>query len=169
MSTPNRTSRLGGGTYRRPSADVLDDLTNPGISGTSNYSGTSGTVETIETQDVSETSGAVVTSGTKRNSGTSATQGGSDTRDTSSNSETFDASGTSGNSGTKPAATPRDHVKVSRPLVGEMRDAVWFLSEHGRPRIQLGELLDEAISAWLAAAKIDCNGGAPFPVRGRLR
>jgi len=50
-----------------------------------------------------------------------------------------------------------------------MRDAVWFLSEHGRPRVQLGELFDEAVRAWLDAAKAEHNGGEPFPVRGRLR
>ena len=80
-----------------------------------------------------------------------------------------DDRGTPDVSGAKPAATPRDHVKVARPLVGEMRDAVWFLSEHGRPRVQLGELLDEAISAWLKTVKAEHTSGAAFPVRGRLR
>jgi len=46
---------------------------------------------------------------------------------------------------------------------------VWFLSEHGRPRVQLGELLDEAIEAWLTDAKKQHNGGQAFPHRGRLR
>jgi hypothetical protein len=50
-----------------------------------------------------------------------------------------------------------------------MRDAVWFLSEHGRPRVQLGELLDEAVEAWLAEAKKTHNEGQDFPHRGRLR
>jgi hypothetical protein len=50
-----------------------------------------------------------------------------------------------------------------------MRDAVWFLSEHGRPRVQLGELLDEAIEAWLAEAKKTYNEGQDFPHRGLLR
>lgn len=139
MSAPNKTSRLGrsGGTYRRPSADVLDDLTDPGTSGTADSGGT---------QDTLVASDNDVTQSTLGNLGTK---------------------GTLGNSGTK--ATPRDHVKVSRRLVDEMRDAVWFLSEHGRPRVQLGELLDEAITAWLTEAKAERNGGGPFPVRGRLR
>jgi hypothetical protein len=51
----------------------------------------------------------------------------------------------------------------------EKRDAVWFLSEHGRPRVQLGELLDEVVEAWLAEAKKTHNQGQDFPHRGRLR
>lgn len=35
---------------------------------------------------------------------------------------------------TQKAAERRDHVKVARSLADEMRDAVWFFSEHGRPR-----------------------------------
>jgi hypothetical protein len=50
-----------------------------------------------------------------------------------------------------------------------MRDAVWFFSEHGRPRVQLGELLDEAVETWLAEAKKAYNDGQNFPHRGRLR
>lgn len=60
-------------------------------------------------------------------------------------------------------------MKLARSLADEMRDAVWFLSEHGRPRVQLGELLDEAVRSWLAAAKATHNEGNQFPVRGRLR
>ena len=64
---------------------------------------------------------------------------------------------------------PWEHVKVRRALADEMRDAVWFLSEHGRPRVRLGELLDEAVSAWLDEVKREHNGGEDFPRRGRLR
>lgn len=82
-----------------------------------------------------------------------------------------DVSGTHGARGneqrTKPAL--RDHVKLRRDLADEVRDAVWFLSEHGRPRVQLGELLDEAIEGWLSDAKKQHNGGQTFPHRGRLR
>lgn len=79
-----------------------------------------------------------------------------------------DTSGTPGTEQwTKPAL--RDHVKLRRDLADEVRDAVWFLSEHGRPRVQLGELLDEAIEAWLTDAKKQHNGGQAFPHRGRLR
>ncbi len=63
----------------------------------------------------------------------------------------------------------RQHVKLRSDLADEVRDAVWFLSEHGRPRVQLGELLDEAVDAWLADAKVRYNGGGDFPHRGRLR
>jgi hypothetical protein len=54
-------------------------------------------------------------------------------------------------------------------LADEMRDAVWFLSEHGRPRVQLGEILDEAVERWLTEVKQEHNGGKDFPRRGRLR
>jgi len=60
-------------------------------------------------------------------------------------------------------------LKLRRDLADEMRDAVWFLSGHGRPRVQLGEMLDEAIEAWLSDAKEQHNGGQTFPHRGRLR
>ena len=66
-------------------------------------------------------------------------------------------------------ANPRQHVKLAAPLADELRDAVWFLSEHGRPRVQLGELLDEAVAAWLNEVKGAHNGGEAFPHRGRLR
>ena len=64
---------------------------------------------------------------------------------------------------------PRQHVKVRSDLADEVRAAVWFLSERGRPRVQLGELLDEAVEEWLAAAKKLHNEGRDFPDRGRLR
>jgi hypothetical protein len=60
-------------------------------------------------------------------------------------------------------------VKLRRSLADEMRDAVWFLSEHGRPRVQLGEILDEAVERWLTEVKQEHNGGEDFPRRGRLR
>ena len=88
--------------------------------------------------------------------------------------ETAVTSGTSGTIVTRGAsvrskAIPREHVKLRRDLADEVRDAVWFLSEHGRPRVQLGELLDEAIDAWLVVAKEQYNEGHTFPHRGRLR
>ena len=316
MSAPSKTSRLGRGSYQRPSADVLDALTDPGPTaappvtpGVSVIPDTAGHLEGADTTDFSGTQGVAVTtdhSGHLGYSGTSVTPDGADTgvvsgtlgvsvtQDTAATSDTAgvqdtevvsgtsvrvggentagvssvtgpqddtqrrasvtqddqgiltrpvdgdavgasgvvgveDNSGTSaadihavdrsgnsdvqdnvvvsgtrgarakranskprstvhpdvsGDSGTrgvpdnrgtsdlpgaKPAATPRDHVKVARPLVDEMRDAVWFLSEHGRPRVQLGELLDEAISAWLKTVKAEHTRGAAFPVRGRLR
>lgn len=60
-------------------------------------------------------------------------------------------------------------MKLRRSLADEMRDAVWFLSEHGRPRVQLGEILDEAVERWLTEVKQEHNGGKDFPRRGRLR
>lgn len=144
MSTPNKTktSRLGRGPYQRPSADILDDLTNPGTLDVS------GTLDVADSSEPSVTAGVV---GNVRTLGTAVTQG------------------TTGSSGNKVTAGSRDHVKVARPLVEEMRDAVWFLSEHGRPRVLLGELLDEAVRTWLTAAKGEHNDGQGFPVRGRLR
>jgi hypothetical protein len=38
-------------------------------------------------------------------------------------------------------------------LGDEMRDVVGFLSEHGRPRVQLGEILDAAVKRWLTEVK----------------
>lgn len=253
MSAPSKTTRLGRGAYQRPSADVLDALTDPGpataappapvTSGASDARGTSTPWDTADVSDTSDTpegvpdtrdvSGSAGTGDYQGNSGTSehstapgtATVAGVfGTADDSGNLVTRDAllggrasagtavtanvlddsvnqgnkgaAGTRGSSvtrrrggkqraveaqsvsvdrgnsdtpGAKPTATPRDHVKVSRPLVDEMRDAVWFLSEHGRPRVQLGELLDEAISAWLKTVKAEHTRGAAFPVRGRLR
>jgi hypothetical protein len=86
---------------------------------------------------------------------------------------------TSGISDTSPDTSPdditgtplvsREHVKIRRPLADEMRNAVWFFAEHGRPRVQLGELLDEAVAAWLQQMKQAHNEGHDFPHRGRLR
>src|SRR3954469_196265 len=84
------------------------------------------------------------------------------------NQGTPDTSDTRGTS-PHPKPAPREHVKLRRDLAAEMRDAVWFLTEHGRPRVQLGELLDEAIEAWLAEAKKTHNEGQDFPHRGLLR
>lgn len=88
--------------------------------------------------------------------------------------------GTSGNavtSGTgvsrevtaKRSRPPSEHVRLPRPIVDEMRDAVWFLAEHGRPRLTLVEILEEAVTAWLTETKQAQNGGEPFPRRGALR
>ena len=58
---------------------------------------------------------------------------------------------------------------VSDRLAVELRNAVWFLSEHGRPRVKLGEVMDEAVEQWLTKVKDEHNGGEDFPHRGRLR
>lgn len=63
----------------------------------------------------------------------------------------------------------RQHVKVSADLAQEMRDAVWFLCAHGRPRVKLNELLDEALELWLHQAKARYNNGEDFPEGGPLR
>lgn len=166
--------------------------------GTGVASGASGNRVVQETSDSPGSSGHLVTTGTlvvSDNPGDAGVTGNSEVVGNRGTTETRGVSGTqgtrqkraskpstpavvevvSGNRGTsdapapRPAATPRDHVKVARPLVDEMRDAVWFLSEHGRPRVQLGELLDEAISAWLKDVKAQHTRGAAFPIRGRLR
>jgi len=102
------------------------------------------------------TSGSLGPQGVRGASGTAVARDSSGTQDTLGNEQRA-----------KPA--PRDHVKLRRDLADEVRDAVWFLSEHGRPRVQLGELLDEAIEAWLNDAKRQHNDGQVFPHRGRLR
>ncbi len=103
--------------------------------------------------------------------GTPSVQGSRGSRDTSGTLVTQEVSGSRGTPRTEQWTKPalRDHVKLRRDLADEVRDAVWFLSEHGRPRVQLGELLDEAIEAWLTDAKKQHNGGQAFPHRGRLR
>lgn len=140
---------------------VLDRLTQVDTPGTSD------TDESLVTSDVG------VLSGTEGSLGTSDDQGTSDTAGTRGTDDTRGASGNSGNRGVLKAeekrSTLRDHVKLRRDLADEMRDAVWFLAEHGRPRVQLGELLDEAIEAWLSETKKRLNDGAGFPHKGRLR
>jgi len=103
--------------------------------------------------------------------GTPSVRGNRGVQDNSGTAVAQEVSGTRGTRGNEQRTTPalRDHVKLRRDLADEMRDAVWFLSGHGRPRVQLGELLDEAIEAWLSDAKKQHNGGQTFPHRGRLR
>lgn len=164
MPPKNRPTRLGAGNgYQRPSLSVLDDLTDPGTRGNSGTSGTSGTRGasiSLVTPDAQETAGTSVSSGNAVSSGAP---------EPSVVSVTSDTAEISGTRGARTGPELRDHVKVARDLANEMRDAVWFLSEHGRPRVQLGELLDEAVEAWLARTKTETNGGEPFPKRGRLR
>lgn len=124
----------------RPMDRTLDTLTDPG----------GRPRDASDTRDTSDTRDARDTPGTR------GTAGAPDTRGTSGTSDRE-----------KPAA--RDHVKLRRDLADQVRAAVWFLSEHGRPRVQLGELLDEAVEAWLAEAKTQHNDGHDFPHRGRLR
>ena len=183
MSASTRSSRLGGANgYRRPALDVLDELTDPGTSDvraprrtidTQDTEGTRGTPDNLSTSDDlvhSDTRGTVGNSGNQRPSGyrenSAADQG---TPHVSGTSGTRTTPVASSGRGPKPTAEPRDHVKVARSLAAEMRDAVWFLSEHGRPRIQLGELFDEAVRTWLEATKAAHNNGRPFPGRGPLR
>lgn len=109
-------------------------------------------------QETSDTRGTPESRGV---AGTSGARGVSGTRDTSGSQQGTAADGAH--------RKVRTHVKVHGPLVDEMRDAVWFLSEHGRPRVQLGELIDEAVTEWLSQIKAELNGGEDFPRRGRLR
>lgn len=62
-----------------------------------------------------------------------------------------------------------EHVRLPRTVVDELRDAVWYWSEHGRPRVTLVEILEEAAVAWLEQSKAEATGGTPFPHRGALR
>ncbi len=151
----NPRQRLGGTAgYQRPVLDVLDDLTDPGSADTSGPRDTSGSRDTPDSRD---------------NSGSQDTSRSRDTPGTAANRKNSGNRGTARAHAQTVSAEPRDHVKVARSLADEMRDAVWFLSEHGRPRVQLGELFDEAVRAWLDEAKAKHNGAEPFPVRGRLR
>jgi hypothetical protein len=126
---------------RRASEAALDSLIDPGTSGASVLRGSS------DNRSTSDNRGSTVTSGIRGNRDTGGVRGASGAR----------------------SIEPRDHVKLRRSLADEMRDAVWFLSEHGRPRVQLGEILDEAVERWLTEVKQEHNGGKDFPRRGRLR
>jgi hypothetical protein len=143
----SRSRGLPSPTTATPLSQVLDTLTDPGTPGNSDVWVTSGTSGPRDDRDTSGPAGSSVSS---------VTQG---SLDNSGNRVTSDRR--------KPAT--RDHVKLRSDLAAEMRDAVWFLSEHGRPRVQLGELLDEAVEAWLAEAKKTYNDGQDLPHRGRLR
>src|SRR3954464_12790740 len=133
----SRSRGLPSPTTATPLSQVLDTLTDPGPPGTSDVSVTS---DTAVTRGDRESSGAVGVSVNQRTSDDSGNRGTSERR--------------------KPAA--RDHVKLRSDLAAEMRGAVWFLSEHGRPRVQLGELLDEAVETWLVEAKKAHNDGQAF-------
>lgn len=143
-------------TTRTAYTSVLDSLTEPDTSGAPGASGTEDTSVNLDT------------SGTEDVSGNSDTQGASET---SGYRDNRDNRGTRGTRERASTSTPpaRDHVKLRRDLANQMRDAVWFLAEHGRPRVQLGEILDEAIEAWLAETKKTLNDGDDFPHKGRLR
>lgn len=171
---------------RRASEAALDALIDPGTSDVSGIGGTPDTVGAPSTGDTPSINGTpgptatAITAGSSvnpRNSdveGTLGTRGYSVTpgaRDHSYTEENRSAEGIPGTPGTSGTVTTelREHVKVRRALVDQMRDAVWFFSEHGRPRVRLGELLDEAVSAWLDDAKRQHNGGEDFPRKGPLR
>jgi hypothetical protein len=143
----SRSRGLPSPTAATPLTQVLDALTDPGSSGNSDPAGVSGASGSPVTENV---------------------PGASDSRDTAGTPGNPDTSDTRGTS-RKPKPAVREHVKLRRDLAAEMRDAVWFLTEHGRPRVQLGELLDEAIEAWLTEAKKAHNEGHDFPHRGPLR
>ena len=128
-------------------------------------------IDTLTDPVTSDTPGTPDISGTGDPPGASVNSGTSeplDVRGTSVGAGTSGASSDPDTSERRPPAR-RTHVKLRNDLACEMRDAVWFLSEHGRPRVQLGELLDEAIEAWLAEAKKTHNEGQDFPHRGLLR
>src|SRR3954453_1675635 len=138
----SRSRGLPRGEAASALSQVLDTLTDPVASDTSGNPNTPGTLDISGTGDAP---GASVSA-----SGTSGTSSEPDTSE-------------------RRPPTRRTHVKLRNDLACEVRDAVWFLSEHGRPRVQLGELLDEAIEAWLAEAKKTYNEGQDFPHRGLLR
>ena len=167
--TVGNSGNQGPSGYRENSDDGVPPRT-------SDTEGTRGTPDNLSTSDDlvhSDTRGPVGNSGNQRPSGYSGNsaidQGTPHVSGTSGTSGTRTTPVASSGRGPKPTAEPRDHVKVARSLAAEMRDAVWFLSEHGRPRIQLGELFDEAVRTWLEATKAAHNNGRPFPGRGPLR
>lgn len=151
---------------KRPSESALESLINPGTSVTSvnlDTSDTSGTQVTVGTRGNEQVRGAI------ERTSAGGTSGNPGIQDNPGSSGPSGSRGTWSTSGTVTRPEPREHVKIRRGLADEMRDAVWFLSEHGRPRVRLGELLDEAVAAWLDEVKQKHNGGEDFPRRGRLR
>jgi hypothetical protein len=153
----SRSRGLPRGEAASALSQVLDTLTDPVASDTSGNPNTPGTPDISGTGDAPGALVSSVTSVPLDAHGTSV--GASGTSGTSSEPDTSE----------RRPPTRRTHVKLRNDLACEVRDAVWFLSEHGRPRVQLGELLDEAIEAWLAEAKKTYNEGQDFPHRGLLR
>ncbi len=169
MSPRNALPPRGSGIVR-PMDRTLDSLTDtgasaPGTSGTRDTSGAFGDLDVGAVQRDRDIRGNADDSGTRGVTGTGDTRGTPDTTDSGS------TRGTSGTRGTSEERRPmpRQHIKLRSDLADELRAAVWFLSERGRPRVQLGELLDEAVEAWLEEAKQRHNEGQAFPDRGRLR
>jgi hypothetical protein len=152
----SRSRGLPRGETASALSQVIDTLTGPVASETSGTPDISGTGDVLGPSVTSGTSEPLDVPGTSVGAGTS---------------DSLDTSGASSDPDTSERRPParRTHVKLRNDLACEMRDAVWFLSEHGRPRVQLGELLDEAIEAWLAEAKKTHNKGQHFPHRGLLR
>jgi len=77
-----------------------------------------------------------------------------------------------------PAAAPKPQVEKRTRIAGpkwdpdllqQARDAVLFLRQKGRPTMALTEVLDEAMTRWLAEMRKEHNGGEPFPSQGGLR
>lgn len=134
---------------------------NPGTPGTPGTPGVSDTRDALDNGGVpsSRPVSALDTGGTVGTPSTPGTAGTSGTTDTSGAGEKRAASTTGA----------RQHVKLDTALAIELRNAVWFLSEHGRPRVKLGEVLDEAVSEWLSKVKNQANNGQNFPHVGPLR
>ncbi len=59
--------------------------------------------------------------------------------------------------------------KYDRELLQQLRDAVLFLRQRGRPTMGLIDVLDEAITQWLQRQKQAVNDGKNFPPGGNLR
>lgn len=59
--------------------------------------------------------------------------------------------------------------KYDRELLQQLRDAVLFLRQRGRPTMGLIDVLDEAITQWLERQKQAVNDGNDFPPGGNLR
>lgn len=82
---------------------------------------------------------------------------------------------------TVPDVSPGSHVprqpkagriagpKYDRELLQQLRDAVLFLRQRGRPTMGLIDVLDEAITEWLERQKQAVNDGKDFPPGGNLR
>lgn len=68
----------------------------------------------------------------------------------------------------RPAA-PRVPTRVDATKLQQMRNLTAFYRSKGRPLVELGELLDEALEEYLRRKRQELNDGKDFPEIGKLR
>lgn len=66
-------------------------------------------------------------------------------------------------------AAPRVPTRVDATKLQQMRNLTAFYRSKGRPLVELGELLDEALEEYLGRKRQELNDGKDFPEIGKLR